>query len=297
MAATLYGFGIAVDSSGYAYVAGSANSSNFPTTGGAFQTSLAGKRNAFVSKLNPRGSSLVYSTYLGGSKGDYAYGIGVDPSGNVYVAGSTPSSNFPTTPGAFQTTFGGGVWDAFVTELNPDGSALVYSTYLGGSSDDYGYGVAVDVTGNAYVAGYTSFGFPTTPGAFQTTLAGRTDAFVAKLATTPQAQVANLENTVQALVSAGTISPFLGQFLLAPLNAALAALGFGHAAAARPALDPGFATTALTAMRSGRTAAAIRDLDQFIFEVRLLEILRALTKAEGQILIDAAESIITALRV
>jgi hypothetical protein len=131
------GLGIAVDSAGNAYGAGFTGSTNFPTTTGAFQTTLGGGRNAFVTKLNPTGSTLVYSTYLGGSLFDEGLGIAVDATGSAYVTGDTQSSNFPTTPGAFQTIFGGGFSDAFLTKLHPTGTApLVYSTYLGGSSSE-----------------------------------------------------------------------------------------------------------------------------------------------------------------
>src|SRR5207245_126963 len=126
--------------------------------------------NAFVTKLNPTGSApLVYSTYLGGSGLDEGFGIAVDTHGNAYVTGPTDSTDFPTTSAAFQTAFGGGTADAFVTKLNPTGSApLVYSTYLGGSGTDAGKRIAVDTLGNAYVTGLTSStDFPTTPGAFQ----------------------------------------------------------------------------------------------------------------------------------
>jgi hypothetical protein len=184
------GVGIAVDAAGNAYVTGFTNSSNFPTTTGAFQTTFSGLDDAFVTKLNPTGSVLVYSTYLGGSGGyDHGNGIAVDAAGNAYVTGQTVpytiySSNFPTTTWAFQTTLGGG-YDAFVTKLNPTGSALVYSTYLGGNDNDQGFGIAVDAAGNAYVTGYTnSSDFPTTTGAFQTTLGGGNDAFVAKITDT-----------------------------------------------------------------------------------------------------------------
>ena len=190
------GSGVAVDGSGNAYVTGSTNSSDFPTTPGAFQRQYHGGSglctggvcsNAFVSKLNAMGSGLVYSTYLGGSVRDGASGIAVDTSGNAYLTGNTVSFDFPTTPGAFQTTSGGGFYgDAFVSKLNAGGSALVYSTFLGGSSDDWGSGIAVGASGSAHVTGATdSSDFPTTPGAFQTSLAGTcfecTNAFVTKL--------------------------------------------------------------------------------------------------------------------
>ena len=155
---------------------GHTHSTDFPTTTGAFQTTYGGGNgDAFVTKLNPTGTALVYSTYLGGTGNDYGYGIAVDTAGNAYVTGYTASTDFPTTPGAFQTTYGGGNDDAFVTKLNPTGTALVYSTYLGGTDSDIGNGIAVDTAGNAYVTGYTaSTDFPTTPGAFQTTFGGTT---------------------------------------------------------------------------------------------------------------------------
>jgi len=175
------GSGIAVDSAGNAYVTGGTNSTNFPTTPGAFQTICCG---AFVTKLNPSGSALVYSTYLDNGGGS---SIAVDSAGNAYVSGATDSTNFPITPGAFQTTYGGGSYDAFVSKLNPSGSALIYSTYIGGSGYDLGYGIAVDSVGNAYVTGHTyATNFPTTPGALKTVCTSDGcvdygDAFVTRL--------------------------------------------------------------------------------------------------------------------
>ncbi len=188
------GTGIAVDAAGNAYVTGGTSSLDFPTTPGAFQTVYGGNDDAFVSKLNATGSALVYSTYLGGSDGEGGSDIAVDAAGNAYVTGYTYSSNFPTTPGAFQTAYGGNV-DAFVSKLNASGSALVYFTYLGGSNDDTGRGIAVDAAGNAYVTGDAeSANFPTTAGAFQSTFSGGGifsfgDAFVSKLHATGSALV------------------------------------------------------------------------------------------------------------
>ena len=202
-------YGIAVDSSGNAYLTGFAGSANFPTTPGAFQAaphSSNGAGNAFVTKLNPAGSALVYSTYLGGSgggcgpydpgctAGDQGAGIAVDASGNAYVTGSTVSTDFPTTLGAFQTNIRG--WEnAFVTKLNSDGTALLYSTYLGGSGGAYvgdqGHGIALDTQDNIYVTGTTgSSDFPVTPNAFQPTYKGDQralvgNAFMSELNTTP----------------------------------------------------------------------------------------------------------------
>ncbi len=172
------GFTIAVDSAGNAYVTGATSSLNFPVTPGAFQTTYGGGNvDAFVTEINPTGSALVYSTYLGGSSYDGGYGIAVDSAGNAYVIGWTSSTNFPTM-NPLQPTYGGGTYDAFLAKINPSGSALVYSTYLGGSGDDEGQGIAVDSAGNAYVTGGAGADFPTTPGAFQTTGSG---AFVTKL--------------------------------------------------------------------------------------------------------------------
>jgi len=161
--------GIAVDAAGNAYVAGDTASSNFPTQN-ALQPALGGDFDGFVAKLNPAGSALVYSTYLGGSGEDEAFNLKLDSGGNVYLRGRTNSTNFPTK-NPLQPTYGGGscrddfgaynCFDAFVAKLNPAGSALVYSTYLGGSGDDRGDGLDVDATGNVYVAGDTnSANFP-----------------------------------------------------------------------------------------------------------------------------------------
>jgi hypothetical protein len=166
-------FGLAVDSSGNAYIAGSTKSTDFPTTPGAFQrvnNAGAGGNSAFVTKLNSTGTALLYSTYLGGTLGGSAHSIAIDSGGNAYVTGGTISVDFPTTSGAFQrvNNGGGGSGNAYVTKLNSTGTALVYSTYLGGSLGAGTTGIAIDSGGNAYVTGYTTDrNFPTTPGAFQ----------------------------------------------------------------------------------------------------------------------------------
>ncbi|TMI77997.1 MAG: hypothetical protein E6H04_13210, partial [Bacillati bacterium ANGP1] len=182
------GYGIAVGPSGCAYVTGATSSTNFPLAG-AFQTAKKGVQNAFVTKLSADGSALVYSTYLGGSLDDDGDGIAVftaaDGSEYAFVTGSTESTDFPTapTPGAYQPALKG-VRDAFVTVFAPDGTALVYSTYLGGDAGSTdATGIAVNGSGDAYVTGETnSLMFPTTPGAYQTANSGSTDAFVTKLA-------------------------------------------------------------------------------------------------------------------
>src|ERR1051326_2162352 len=175
-----YGYAIAVDPAGNAYVTGYTNSATFPTTVGAFQTTFSGSVDAFITKLNPTGTALVYSTFLGGYNTDVGYAIAVNSAGNAYLTGYTYSYDFPTTPGALRST--NVASDAFVTELNVTGNGLVYSTLLGGSDYEYGDGIAVDTSGSAYVTGYTySADFPTTAGAFRTANSGSTDAFVAKL--------------------------------------------------------------------------------------------------------------------
>jgi hypothetical protein len=175
------GHGIAVDGSGNAYVTGWTNSTNYDVTAGAYQTTKGGNYDVFVTKLNANGNTLVYSTYIGGSSSDYGYGITVDSSGNAYVTGYTSSFNYDVTADAFQATNGGNS-DVFVTKLNASGSGLVYSTYIGGSNIDEGYGIAVDGSGNAYVTGFTSsFDYDVTAGVFQTTLDGSTNVFVTKL--------------------------------------------------------------------------------------------------------------------
>ncbi len=169
---------VAVDATGAAYVVGYTGSTNFPTQA-PLQPASGGNRDAFVSKLNPGGTALVYSTYLGGNADDIGYGVAVDSSNNVYLSGVTNSPNFPTLNPA-QMTYGGGS-DAFVTKINAAGSALVYSTFLGGSGDDFGSRVVVDATFNAHVTGNTfSTNFPLiniVPG----TAGSGSDAFVVKL--------------------------------------------------------------------------------------------------------------------
>ena len=159
---------VTTDSSGNIYVTGSTSSSNFPLAN-AFQGTLGETFNgdAFVTKLTSAGV-LSYSTFLGGNGSDSGRGIAVDVSGNAYVTGSTTSTNFPTA-NPIQATNGGSSGDVFVTKLNPQGSALVYSTYLGGSNIDIGRGIAVDATGNAFVTGFTgSQEFPLVAGSLRT---------------------------------------------------------------------------------------------------------------------------------
>jgi hypothetical protein len=175
------GGGIVVDSGGNAYIAGQA-APNYPTTPGAFQTVSGGSSEGFVTKLNPTGTALVYSTFLGGSGFDSVADIAIDSAGNTYLTGEA-QTGFPVTPGAFQTSVNG-LREAFVTKLNATGTALVYSTFLGGSESDGPSGIAVNNAGNAYVTGFTdSSNFPVTPGAFQSMKAANSDVFVTEFNT------------------------------------------------------------------------------------------------------------------
>lgn len=188
--------GIAIDSSGNAYIAGDTSSTNFPTTSNAFQSTYGGNGDAFFTKLGATGSTLLYSSYLGGSGQDFGQAIAVDSSGNAYLTGSTQSSDFPTASPlqigndnctTINTTISSVQIcssDVFVAKINPSGSglaSLVYSTYLGGSSADFGQAIAVDGSGNAYVAGYTySKDFPT-QNALYSGNAGGVDAFLTEV--------------------------------------------------------------------------------------------------------------------
>ncbi len=193
--------GIAVDGTGNAYITGATASKNIPTASASQPALHPGtdlfSMDAFVAKISPDGSKLLYSTYLGGSSQDGGLGIVVDAAGNAYVTGGTTSSDFPVTSGAFQTTFGGSggqsisefsTGDAFVVKLDPNGKTI-YSTFLGGSKDDLGIGIAIDSDGNAFIAGSTiSTNFPLRQ-AFQTSYKGSGgeanfvagDGFIAKL--------------------------------------------------------------------------------------------------------------------
>jgi Beta-propeller repeat len=176
------GLGIAAGANGNAYITGWTASTNFPTAS-PLQANNAGGNDAFVTVLNPSGSTMIYSTYVGGAGNDLAAGIAVDVNGNAYITGQTGSSDFPAT-NPFQS-FAGGTYDAFVMEINPTGSARIYSSFLGGTGEDYGAAIAIDSGGAAYVTGFTtSTDFPTT-NPLQAAHGGPAsgyDAFVTKIA-------------------------------------------------------------------------------------------------------------------
>jgi large repetitive protein len=206
------GIGVAVDSAGNAYITGTTNTTDFPVTSNAYQKIYGGTTDlpggvagcldflngmfpcgdAYVVKLNPTGTTIVWGTYLGGSTADIGYAIKLDATGNVWVGGYTQSYScptcdpihypFPTTQNAYQPVKGGGL-DSFLSELSPDGTTLIYSTYYGGSDDEIDFGLAVDSVGNGYLAGRTiSTDTPMTANAFQKTLKGTINGFIAKIA-------------------------------------------------------------------------------------------------------------------
>ena len=172
--------GIAVDAEGHALITGRTTSTGFPTVS-AIQDTLEGDSDAFVLKLSPEGEDLVFSTLLGGGGEDEGRGIAVDAGGRIWLVGRSESSNLPVTEAASQLGTGGGA-DAFIAAFAPDGSELFHSSYLGGSADDTAYAVALDLEGNAYIAGRTeSADFPLLD-PLQREYGGAGDAFVAKIA-------------------------------------------------------------------------------------------------------------------
>lgn len=170
-----------IDEQGNTYITGGTRSSDFPITNGAFQKILKGSVDVFVTKLNPEGSKVIYSTLVGGENAEIAYAIATDKAGYVYFTGYTSSSNYPVTSGAYQSRKYGSD-QVMVTRLNPTGTSLVFSTFLGGSRFDYGRDIAIDSQQYVYVLGETtSFDFPVTSEACQRSHAGGTeDVFIAK---------------------------------------------------------------------------------------------------------------------
>ena len=171
--------GLAVDGAGNIYVAGQTLSTNFPVAN-PFQNTNGGVTDGFLTKLNPTGNSLIFSTYLGGSGGEVVFDVRVDTSGNIYTGGTTGSGNFPTLNAIQPNTAGGS--DCFFTKFNPAGNSLAYSTYFGGELTDSGQGFTADAQGNAYMTGVTnSRNYPVTANVFQRVKSGSDDAFVTKL--------------------------------------------------------------------------------------------------------------------
>ena len=172
---------IAINNNGDVYATGYTGSSDFPTTPDAYDETYNGQYDAFISRLDSSLQTLLASTFLGGSSDDHTCSMAIDNSGSVYVTGFTYSPDFPTTPGDHDETYNG-VPDAFISKLDSDLQTLLASTFLGGSDYDVSNGIALADRGDVYVAGYTeSFNFPTTPGAYNETHNGQSDAFISKL--------------------------------------------------------------------------------------------------------------------
>ena len=269
------GYGIAVDGTGNAYITGQTDFIDFPTTPDAFDRSHNGQEDAFVTKLDTAGSSLVYSTYLGGGGQEIGFGITVDHASNAYLTGVTDSTDFPTTPSAPDRSFNGGFTDAFVTTLNAAGSALLQSTYLGGTSFEEGLAIAVDSTGNDYVTGrVASADFPTTPGAFDTSYNGEVDAFLVKLVklvASLSEQIEAILRQVEQLVATGVLQPSDSTALVATLQETIRQLEQGH------------------------STRAYELLQSFVLQVNALVKNGKLPVAQGTALTSAAQAIITPL--
>ncbi len=171
-------YGIDVDASGNCYVAGETSSLDFPTAE-ALQASIAGQRDVFITKFNSSASSLIYSTYIGGSSNDVPSSIVVDPTGNAYVTGSVGSADFPTS-NAYQGTMPGS-GNAFVLKLNSTGNSLLFSTYFGGTGGEYGKDIAIDGSGNVYIVGRTTSNDLPTLNAYQSARSGSANGFFSKL--------------------------------------------------------------------------------------------------------------------
>jgi len=175
---------VAVDSVGDIYITGYTNSMDLPVSVGAYSSSTTGGTDMFVAKLYSSGTALAFCTYIGGNGEDFPSGLAFDSFGNVYIAGRTSSTNFPTTVGAYTTALAGGT-DGFITKINATGTGLLYSTYLGGNVFDQINGLAVDADGNAYVVGYTaSSNFPVMSSSYKPVSGGGQDGFITKINTT-----------------------------------------------------------------------------------------------------------------
>jgi hypothetical protein len=201
---------IAVDSTGSAYIAGVTNSANFPVTVGAFQTIFNGVQDAFVVKLNAAGSAKAYSTYLGSSSFDWASGMVIDSSGNAYVAGYTSSAGFPVV-GSVQTGFKG-LYDAFVSKINPLGNGLTFSTMYGGTGADQANAVAVDPSGNMFIGGQTSSLDLPLQGAIQSSNVGGSTGWVARLGVTAAPPPVPAANSVSPSSGSGNTVTFTAQY-------------------------------------------------------------------------------------
>ena len=269
---------LVLDSARNVHLHGYTESPGFPVTPGAYQSEVRGG-DTFVAKMNDSASSVRFSTLLGGGNSwEWPAGIALDALGNVFVTGYVASTDFPVTVGAFQTTHGGGGYDAYLSMLNPTGTALVSSTFLGGSNRDFPSDIAVDLFGNPYVVGSTSsIDFPTTPDSFQSSFSSSVffggHSFVAKLHSvlTPHQAAETLIGSINDLVTRGVLSSGHANSLISKLRAAM------------------------QQMDRGNRNAAVNLLQAFINEVNALIGNGSLPAAEGQLLLDAANQMMAKL--
>ncbi len=261
---------ITVDSGKNAYITGSTDSVDFPTTAG-YQPAKSGDYDAFITKLNAAGTAVLWSTYLGGTGHDQANGIALDPKGNVIVAGETTSTNFPVTASAFQPVHGPinpnavqGDSDAFISKLNPTGNILMYSTYLGGTNADAAYGVAVDTAGLVYAGGFTTAADFPVNSPIQPALRGQSDGFVAKFDTTKAGATSRIYSTYLG----GNQYDFVNG-IAADANGNAYAAGQTQANPQSPGTSPNFPTTAgsFQPTYKGSTASYTPAGDGFISKI------------------------------
>lgn len=169
---------LVLDATGNVYITGYTDTADYPTTAGTYDQAFSGQYDVFISKLDNSLSHLLGSTFIGGSGAEFDPSLTIDSTGNVYVAGATNSSNFPTKSRSYDRTYNG-VMDVFISKLNSDLTSLLSSTYIGGSDYDHADGIAVNSSGNVYIAGSTmSFNYPTTSGSFDTSFNGDHDVFI-----------------------------------------------------------------------------------------------------------------------
>ena len=260
--------GVAIDAAGNAFVTGGTVATDFPTTAGAPQAANAGGLDAFVAKLNSTASALAYSTYLGGSADDFGNRVAIDASGNAFVIGRTGSAAFPTTADALQVA-NAGLTDAFVTRVNAAGTAIDYSSYLGGAADEEGRDIAVDAAGSVYAVGTTSStDFPATAGALQTSLGGPLDGFLSKIVFAPPTPQQEIQSVIDDI-------------------ATLPGLPASQITSASAKLD-----AALSALASGNTNTASNQLHALTNQIRALINSSRITQSSGQAVIDAVNDII-----
>jgi Carboxypeptidase regulatory-like domain/Beta-propeller repeat len=279
-ARTAFSSGIKVDGAGNAYVTGITASIDFPRVN-AIQRALAGGTDVFVSKLNPLGSALVYSTYLGGSGGDAGNDISTDQDGNAYVVGNTMSTNFPVK-NAVQPTFGGDTQfggDAFITKLNATGNTIIYSTYLGGAGTDVAEDVAIDAWGNAFVTGYTrSVNFPLT-NALPSTTRGAFFLKVPRVTGTGEPDIFAVAPTAGGNNGSVTMRIIGDNFETPPLSVKLIGNGFPELSGAHLFVENSSALLSTFDLRGA--PPGLRDVEVVFSDNRVLRLIGVFTVEAG----------------